>query len=63
VLGEAPRLVVEAGVQQGLGSVIRPGDKFHGMRGFGASASYKKLAERFQFTSEDVTRLARDLIK
>ncbi|MEY4508946.1 MAG: hypothetical protein RLZZ450_1068 [Pseudomonadota bacterium] len=63
VLGEAPRLVVEAGVQQGLGSVIRPGDKFHGMRGFGASANFKKLAERFQFTSEAVTTLARDLIK
>jgi transketolase len=62
VLGEARRLVVEAGVQQGLAAVIRPQDSFHGMRGFGASANFKKLAERFQFTSADVTRLARDLL-
>ncbi|MDB4991140.1 MAG: transketolase, partial [Myxococcaceae bacterium] len=62
VLGEARRLVVEAGVQQGLGSVIRPGDRFHGMRGFGASASFTKLATKFGFTSADVERLARDLI-
>ncbi|MDB4972464.1 MAG: transketolase [Myxococcaceae bacterium] len=62
VLGEARRLVVEAGVQQGLGSVIRPGDRFHGMRGFGASASYKKLAERFGFTSANIELLARELL-
>ena len=62
VLGEARRLVVEAGVQQGMGSVIRPGDRFHGMRGFGASANFKKLAERFGFTSVAVEQLARDLL-
>jgi transketolase len=62
VLGEARRLVVEAGVQQGMGAVIRPGDRFHGMRGFGASASYKKLAERFRFTSADVEAIARELL-
>ena len=62
VLGTARRLVVEAGVQQGLGSVIRPGDRFHGMRSFGASASYQKLAERFGFTSSNVELLARELL-
>jgi transketolase len=62
VLGEARRLVVEAGVMYGLAPVIRPGDHFHGMRGFGASANYKKLAERFRFTGADVTQMARDLL-
>ncbi len=62
VLGEARRLVVEAGVVQGLALVLRPGDQFHGMRGFGASANYKKLAERFRFTSADVLAVARGLL-
>jgi transketolase len=62
VLGEARRLVVEAGVQLGLAQVIRPGDKFHGMRGFGASASYQRLAKQFRFTTEDVIELARELV-
>jgi transketolase len=62
VLGEARRLVVEAGVMLGLASIIRPGDRFHGMKGFGASASYQKLAERFRFTSKDVTEIARELL-
>jgi len=62
VLGEAKRLCVEAGVPQGLASVMRPGDRFHGMRRFGASASYQKLAEHFQFTSEAVTTMARELL-
>jgi transketolase len=62
VLGEARRLVVEAGVALGLATLVRPGDRFHGMRGFGASASYQKLAERFRFTSADVTEIARELL-
>ncbi len=62
VLGDARRLVVEAGVMQGLALVLRPGDRFHGMRGFGASANYKKLAERFRFTSADVIEVARELL-
>lgn len=63
VLGTARRLLVEAGVSQGLAPVTRPGDHFHGMRGFGASANFKKLAERFRFTVADVTLIARDLLK
>lgn len=62
VLGEAKRLCVEAGVPQGLASVMRPGDRFHGMRSFGASASYQKLAQHFQFTGEAVTNMARELL-
>ena len=62
VLGEARRLVVEAGVMHGLAPIVRPGDRFHGMRGFGASANFKKLAERYRFTSKDVTEIARELL-
>jgi transketolase len=62
VLGEARRLVVEAGVMLGVASLLRPGDRFHGMRGFGASANFKKLAERFRFTSADVLEIARELL-
>ncbi len=62
VLGQAPRLAVEAGVMQGLASLIRPGDAFHGMHGFGASASYKKLAEHFGFTPAKVLERARALL-
>jgi transketolase len=62
VLGTAKRLLVEAGVFYGLAPLQRPGDHFHGMRGFGASANFKKLAERFRFTGADVTQIARDLL-
>jgi transketolase len=62
VLGEARRLVVEAGVQLGLALVLRPGDRFHGMRGFGASANFQRLAKHFRFTSEDVAEIAKDLL-
>ncbi len=63
VLGTAKRLLVEAGVSYGLAPLTRPGDQFHGMRGFGASANFKKLAERFGFTGANITQLARDLLK
>lgn len=62
VLGTAPRLVVEAGVALGLAQVIRPGDRFHGMDGFGASAPYQVLGEHFGFTTENVLGLARELL-
>jgi transketolase len=62
VLGSAKRLVVEAGVEQGLARVLRPGDRFHGMRTFGASASYKKLAEHFGFTTAHVLAIADQML-
>ena len=62
VLGDARRLLVEAGVALGLAQLTRPGDQFHGMRGFGASASYQRLAKQFRFTNEDVIELARALL-
>jgi transketolase len=62
VLGDARRLLVEAGVVHGLALLKRPGDHFHGMHGFGASANFKKLAEHFGFTTPDVIRVAKTLL-
>jgi transketolase len=46
----------------GLALVLRPGDRFHGLRGFGASANFKKLAEHFKLTAEHVLAAARELL-
>jgi transketolase len=58
----APRLVVEAGVSLGLAPLLRPGDRFHGLERFGASAPWKRLAQHFGFTGEAVAALARELL-
>jgi transketolase len=58
----APRLIVEAGVPLGAAPLVRPGDRFHGMDRFGASAPFATLAEEFGFTSERVVELARELL-
>jgi transketolase len=42
--------------------VQRPGDGFHGMKGFGASANFTKLAEHFGFTSKAVVEAAKGLL-
>lgn len=62
ILGQAPRLIVEAGVAMGLAQITRPGDRFHGMTGFGASAPYQVLGEHFGFTTENVLALAREAL-
>jgi transketolase len=62
VLGSARRLGVEAGVVEGLARVLRPGDGFHGMHTFGASANYQKLAEHFGFTTPAVVAAAKALL-
>jgi transketolase len=62
VLGTAKRLCVEAGVAHGLQPFVRPGDRFHGMQSFGASAGFKALAKHFGFTVEAVTEAARALL-
>ena len=58
----APRLVVEAGVELGIAPLLRPGDRFHGLRGFGASAPYDALAKHFRFTPEELCALAREVL-
>jgi len=56
------KLVVEAGVELGLGPILAPGDRFHGMTGFGASAPYQALGEHFGFTAPKVLAAARELL-
>jgi transketolase len=63
VLPEAPpRVLVEAGVALGLGSLLRASDRFVGMTGFGASAPYQALAAEFGFSAENISRVARELL-
>jgi transketolase len=60
ILGAAPvRIIVEAGIAQGWDAVLRPGDGFVGMSGFGASAPAADLYKHFGLTPERVAEEAR----
>ncbi len=59
VLGHAPRVAVEAAVSQGWHEWLRPGERFIGMTGFGASAPAKKLYEHFGITPGKVAEAAK----
>jgi transketolase len=59
VLGEAPRIFIEAGIAQGWHEWMRPGDRFIGMSGFGASAPAGELFERFGITTGAVVEAAK----
>ncbi|MGR3480340.1 transketolase [Salipiger marinus] len=64
VLGDAPRIGIEAAVRQGWdGLMLRPGDGFVGMTGFGASAPAPDLYRHFGITAEAVADLARHLTR
>ena len=62
VLGDKPRVGVEAAVRQGWDAFLRPGDSFIGMTGFGASAPAKDLFEHFGITAAAVATEAKRLI-
>jgi transketolase len=62
VLGDAPRIAVEAGIAQSWYEWLRPADKFVGMSGFGASAPAAKLYEQFGITAAHVADLARKAV-
>jgi transketolase len=62
VLGEAPRIAIEAGIAQSWYEWLRPSDKFVGMPGFGASAPAAKLFEHFGITATHVADVARQAI-
>jgi len=59
VLGNAPRVAVEAGVRLGWDEWIGPEGAFIGMTGFGASAPAAALFEHFGITAEAVASAAR----
>src|SRR5690606_4470961 len=55
VLGDAPRVGVEAAIRQGWdGAILRTTDGFVGMTGFGASAPAPDLYRHFGITAEAV---------
>ena len=62
VLGEAPRVGVEAAIRQGWDLCLRRTDRFVGMTGFGASAPAADLYRHFGITPQAVADAARDMI-
>ena len=63
VLGTAPRVAVEAGVEQGWREWLRGSDRFIGMSGFGASAPAQQLYEHFGITTSKIVEAAQALAK
>ncbi|MEC3861715.1 transketolase [Mesobacterium sp. TK19101] len=63
VLGDAPRIGIEAAIRQGWDLLLRPEDGFVGMTGFGASAPAPELYRHFGITPEATADLARSLCK
>jgi transketolase len=62
VLGEAPRIGIEAAAVQGWYEWLRHKDAFIGLSGFGASAPGAKLYEHFGLTPARVAETAKRLI-
>jgi transketolase len=62
VLGDAPRVAIEAAVEQGWREWLRPDDAFIGLSDFGASAPAAKLFAHFALTAERVAETAQKLI-
>jgi transketolase len=63
VLGNAPRVGVEAAVAMGWCEWLRPSDRFVGMSSFGASAPAAKLFEHFGITAAKVAETAKAIAK
>jgi transketolase len=62
VLGTAPRIGIEAAIQQGWDTFLRHSDDFVGMAGFGASAPAPQLYEQFGITAQAVVAKAKSII-
>ena len=58
VLGSAPRIVIEAAMQQSWDWMLAPTDGFIGMNGFGASAPINDLYAHFGITTDAVVAAA-----
>ncbi len=63
VLGQAPRIGIEAAIRQGWDLFLRPDDGFVGMTGFGASAPAPELYQHFGITADAAADLAMTLIQ
>jgi transketolase len=62
VLGDAPRIAIEAGIPQSWYEWLRKSDAFVGMHGFGASGPAAKLYEHFGITAAHAVEAARKAI-
>ncbi len=62
ILGDKPRVGVEAAIQQGWDLFLRHDDSFIGMTGFGASAPANKLYEHFGITAPAIAGEVKRLI-
>ncbi len=62
ILGDVPRIGIEAAVQMGWKEWLREGDMFIGMEGFGASAPYLELYEKFGITVDAVFKASHKLL-
>jgi transketolase len=63
VLGEAPRVAIEAAVVQGWQEWLRHKDAFVGLSDFGASAPGAKVFEHFGLTPDRIAAVARRSVK
>ena len=62
ILGAAPRIAVEAAIRQSWDWMLREGDAFIGMDGFGASGPGGALYEHFGITAEAIATRAREMV-
>ncbi len=62
VLGKAPRVGIEAAIQQSWGALLGDNSAFIGMDSFGASAPADQLYEHFGITAQAVVDAANNLI-
>lgn len=62
VLGTAPRIGVEAAIEQSWGKLLGDNSAFVGMTGFGASAPIDELYNHFGITAQAVTAAAKKLL-
>jgi transketolase len=63
VMGNAPRVAVEAGVRQGWDEWLGGSGEFVGMASFGASAPAGQLFEHFGITAENVVAASKRVMK
>jgi transketolase len=63
VLGAAPRIAIEAGIQMGWEKYLGIGGVFVGMTGFGASAPGDKLYTHFGITADNVVQIGQKLCR
>ena len=57
------RLAIEAGVSMGWEKYVGPKGRIFGLNHYGHSAPYKVLAEKYGFTTANITAVAREMLK